>query len=194
MLCNPFRDTHLLNVIPGTRILQETFGILGWRFDDPKKRGRIWTVQDLYAPLVRKVGGIRAAVADQKGFISFCNQRDLELLLLLAQPGQWCVWLGAEYPGINDPDFFGVCTDPEEARDDLFERELNLRAQLPGVLPYGTQITRRIHLDYSCDVEELDMVTYDCNPETGYGPDTRLETIDSRWVRVERNPLQWERI
>lgn len=197
MLFNPYRDG--ITVIPGSRILSEGLGLIGAQFPDPKNPQRTWWVVNLFAPLKgRKLGGIRAKLVDQKGFVTFCNQRDLELLLGTACPGNLCPWTGEEYPEIDSPQFFGLCADPEDLEDDLFDRELQLRAlmasseEYPDIIPYGYQFTRRVHLSSGQDVEELDMMLYDCDPETGWGPDSRFDTLMTRWTQVGRDTLKWE--
>jgi hypothetical protein len=193
MLLNPFRRD--LQVVPGTRILGVELGLSGVELDDPHTYGRKWTITGVYTPIPsRRLGGIRVRLQDQKGFITFCNQRDLEVLLHIADPGDWCQWADEEYPGPADDAFYGFVTDWEDLADDLLEREYALRAQHPGVLPYGLEITRRVHMDGSHDVEELSTMLYDCDPETGYGPDMRLETISSRWTRVGRDKLSWKKL
>jgi hypothetical protein len=130
---------------------------------------------------------------DNKGFITFCNQRDLEILLGLGQPGELCYWTHQKYPEIGEDDWYGFCVDDEDLMDDLHERELRLRQQFPGILPDGLEIIRRIH-DDGADAEELYVLLWDMDRVTGFGPDTRLETVRARWARVERNPVQWKYI
>jgi hypothetical protein len=193
MLLNPYR--HNLAVVPGTRILSTELGLSGVAFDDPGTPGRRWTITGVYAPVSsRRLGGIRVKLEDQKNFITFCNQRDLEVLLGLAAPGDWCQWTDQEYPGPKDHEWYGFAADWEDLADDMLEREYSLRVQFPGVLPFGLEVTRRVHVDGSHDVEELSTMLYDCDPQTGMGPDMRLETIDTRWTRVGRDKILWKRI
>lgn len=193
MLLNPCGS---LPVLPGTRMLSEGFGVVGLCVDDPKTFRRKWTVTKLYAPIQgRALGGIRVRLADNKGFVSFCNQRDFELMMEIAAPGQWCPWTNEEYPGINDPEFYGPCMDEEDLLDDLYERELELRANFPHPwLASNTEITRRIHLDAKDDAEELQILLWDMDPYTGDYPDPRFETLQRRWSRVERRRLMWTRL
>lgn len=193
MLLNPYQVT--VQAIPGSRILQDDLGLLGAIIEDPREAGRSWTIVNVYAPVEgRRLGGIRVKLEDSRGFTTFCNQRDLELILGLAKPGNFCPWLNEEYPEIKSEEFFGLCADEEDLRDDLYDRELEIRAQEQGVLPYGLQLYRRIHLSRRNDHEELFMMMYDCDPETGLGPDPRLKTLPSRWNRIERNRLRWEAV
>lgn len=190
MLINPYLGN--LEPLPGSRILVDTCGVLGKRVVDPKDPSRPWYITGIYAPLqTRALGGVRVKLEDEKGFVTFCNQRDLELLLYMAKPGDLCPWTNKEYPRLDSREFYGLCCDDEDLRDDLLDREYAIRAQYPGVLPHGLELTRRVHLSHGRDVEELYLMFYDADPDTGYGPDPRLETVDYRWSRVERNKLNW---
>src|ERR1700689_4821822 len=133
MLLPPFIDKHLLEVFNGTRLLRNDFGLIGESIEDPFTPQRIWTIQGIYAPVPgRALGGVRAKLTDQHEFVTFCNQRDLEVLLGLGTPGRWCRWLGDEYIEPGDRAWCGFCTDAEDLRDDLYERELMLRHNHPG--------------------------------------------------------------
>lgn len=190
MLINP--NKVQLATIPGTRILQETFGLVGFQHIDPREPRRSWTLQCLYAPIRRRrLNGIRAKFVDTKGFFSFCDQRDLEVLLGIARPGAPCHWADMDYAEVGDPGWFGLCVDEEDLEDDLLERELRLREYYPAGIPTNMQLERRIHSDRT-DAQELHMLLGDIDHATGLGPDPRLETISKRWVRIERVPLQWE--
>lgn len=192
MLVNPTS----LSPVPGTNILNEMFGLAGVLIEDPRQRGRTWTVARLFSPVRgRALGGMRAKLVDDKDFVSFINQRDLELLLDIAQPGDWCPWTGTEYPGVNCPDegWFGICCDDVDLKDELHEYELLLRPQYGGIIPSGLERTRRLHLDYDVECEELLLFLWDKDPDTNYGPDGRLETLQRRWSRVERRRTSWLR-
>lgn len=192
MLINPYQVR--LPTYPGTRLLQETFGLTGYQVLDDKDPERTWVLQALYEPLPeRMVGGIRAKLYDQKGFVTFCNQRDLEVLLGIASPGTRCRWLGKDYAAPGDRNWFGLCTDSDDLVDDLFERELWLRQTQP-LLPSNLELTRRVHMDEGYDVEELDLLLWDADPDTGYGPDPRFETIERRWRRVSRDRVVWRHL
>jgi hypothetical protein len=190
MLLNPCKTK--ISTIEGTRVLEDGFGLIGFQYVEPKNPQRIWTLQHLLAPLPRRaLRGIRAKFTDEKGFVSFCNQRDLEVLLGLGKPGDFCHWFNGFYPEVGDRNWFGLCADQEDLADDLQERELRLREQYPEVLPSDLEIVRRIH-DGTKDTEELIVLLWDMDPETGYSPDARLETIEKRWAKVERTPVNWE--
>ena len=195
MLINPHGQ---LPILPGTHLLTESFSLVGTVFEDPKQDGRTWSIERLFAPLRgRALGGIRARVVDNKGFMSFVNQRDLELLLDLAKPGDWCHWDRSVYPGLNDEEdgWFGICCDEYDRRDQLQEYELFLRSYYSDQytqLPAGFEYTRRIHKDYGKTVEELLLFLWDLDPSTGLGPDGRLETIERRWSSVEERSVIWE--
>ncbi len=193
MLLHPFQDK--IHTFPGTRILQDTLGIVGVQFYDLYEPDRVWTIQSLYAPVIKRaLGGIRARVMDQKGFVSFVNQRDLEVILGLARPGTYCAWTQEDYPEPGDPLWFGLCVDGDDLADDLHERELFLRAYAANAtLAAGQELLRRVHREQGSDEEELLTLRWDADPETGVSPDGRLETLDRRWVRIERRKLLWQR-
>lgn len=166
-------------------------GVVGFQYRDPTTPNRNWVVQHLLAPIKgRRLGGIRAKMCDEKGFVTFCNQRDLEVIIGLAKPGDYCLWMEEHYPGVSDPEWYGLCLDDEDLLDDLHERELRIRQQHPGVLPNYMEIYRRIHSD-GADAEELFTLIGDCDFTTGYGPDYRLDTVSNRWTRVERASVRW---
>jgi hypothetical protein len=197
MLLNPNQSSELLHVIPGTRVLQNQLGLLNAVVDDPKQSGRYWRVCAVYAPIPgRAIGGIRVKLMDQKGFISFCNQRDFELLIDLAKPNGWCPWLDALYPGVNDEEegWVGLCMDPVDMLDDLYERELLLRAQQPSGILQPQEVLRRLHTSPTADVEQLDLLLWDADPHTGMGPDVRMETVEYRWRCSEKRKVQWSRL
>jgi len=153
-------------------------------------------VQGVFAPLEgRALGGVRTKLVDQKGFVAFCNQRDMEVLIGMALPGTYCSWAEEAYVGPEDEEWFGLCCDEEDLLDDLYEREMMLRAQVPGgVLTTELDIARRVHLTKNDDHEELFVLLGDYEPETGMFPDRRFETLERRWIRSERRRVRWARI
>lgn len=186
MLLNPHTQKDLLETIQGTRLLLETLGLIGHQVFDPAAPLHIWTIQGLYAPIRgRALGGIRAKAIDQKGFVAFCNQRDLEILLDLASPGHYCHWLGDEYPDYGDPKWFGMCADEDDLLDDLYDCELEVRAQYDNVVPHNMSFTRRVHESPKNDFEEGLMCIWDAQAN---GVDHRFETIERRWASYERTP------
>ena len=187
---------------PGTRQLESTLGIQGIRITDLHNSERVWEVGASYLPLYgRRLGGIRARLTDQKGFITFCNQRDLEVLLGSGRPGDWCRWAGETYPSLGDERWVGLCCDEADMQDILYESECLLRSYAPyspWLLPPGIpvppiDVELRIHVEPGYDVEETHVMHTDHDPETGFGPDTRLETMHQRWARSERRRIQWNR-
>ncbi len=195
MIVNAYVEKSRVATYEGTRLLCDGLGVVGAEVYDPVEPLRGWTIQSLYAPLQgRALGGIRAKVQDRKGFISFINQRDLEVSLGLARPGDWCKWSNSLYVDPEDNDWFGICADEEDLLDDLYERELLCRGQYAGGLLYPPiEIERRIHVDVRSDFEELYMLLWDMDPETCLGPDRRLSTIERRWSRVNKERIVWER-
>ena len=196
MILNPYTERHLLEAYQGTRLLKETFGLVGARILDPdQSEPRLWTLQALYAPLPgRALGGLRARLIDQKGFATFLNQRDLEVLLGMVEPGSWCAWAREDYAEPGDPGWYGFSFDDDDSEDDLHDREMGLRMQsLTGIL-MNEGLTRRVHLGANSDLEESFMLLWDTDPETGLTPDTRLETIERRWKRFEKTRCTWSRL
>lgn len=183
-------DPQHVKPYPGTRMLPTDFGLTGLQLEDPRGSSRkTWTVQAVYAPVPgRALSGVRAKLLDEEGFISFINQRDLELLLELASPGDWCPWLGDWYPGVNDEveGWYGICCDDQDLLDDLYERECCIRAQLGGTVPEGVELKRSVHRDSESRQEELWVFLWDKDPDTGYGPDVRMDTLQKRWSLVEK--------
>jgi hypothetical protein len=198
MLLNPARERPA--VIPGTRILESTLGIIGGRVSDPSNPLRVWEVQSIFSPIPgRALGGVRIKVEDQKGFVSFCNQRDFEVLLGMGIPGRLCPWLDRAYVSWEDSEWCGFCCDEEDLRDDLYDRELGLRGWLEEmhnqqfIMP-GYDIDRKVHLDKNIDVAELFVLIADLDPETGTHADRRFHTVERRWMRAERTPVRWEKM
>ena len=195
MLLNP--ATHNPAVIPGTRMLEDPLGLSGTTVTDPLEPWRMWSVQWLLAPIPgRRLAGVRGKLVDTKGFITFCNQRDLEVLLGHARPGDWCQWAAQRYVGPEDQQWYGLCCDDEDLKDDLFEHECRVRQAYAGwpYLPTGLEYTRRVHLDVNNDAEELHTLLWDMDPDTRQYPDPSLHNVARRWSRVERNRIIWERV
>lgn len=194
MIINPYRDRSTLKAIAGTRKLDQDFGLIGTIIRDPFNSKRRWTVEALYTPVTdRALGGIRAKLVDDKEFFTFVNQMDLEVLLQVARPGEMCKWSGKKYAAPGDHNFFGFCVDDDDLVDDLYDRELMLRAMSPtGILGNNCEVFRRIHLEEKIDVEEFQILLWDMDTETGIFPDPRIETIEKRWARVQRLRTPWE--
>ena len=184
MLTNPF--TNPIPLVEGTRMLAQFIGVEGRALQDPKEPWRWWTIQRFFGPIPgRRLSGIRAKLEDTRGFVTFCNQRDLEVLLGLGIPGQRCPWLKEDYLEPSDPDWYGMCADSEDLQDDLQERELFIRNSQPNpatCLQPWIQLTRLVHLDEGNDVSEL----YTLIQDDGYN----LTTINRRWTRIERQKAE----
>lgn len=195
MLFHPFLHKQALRTIPGTRMLEETFGLVGTPLVDPLEPWRgPWVVDSLLAPIEgRMIGGVRAKVRDSKGFVSFVNQRDLEVLLGIGVPGTWCEWLDAPYQSPDSKKWFGLCADREDLLDDMFERELLFRANYPSPLQ-NLDFKRRVHMEAGVDSEQTYVLLWDADPETGISPDDRIETVERRWSRIEYKGVRWQRL
>ena len=198
MLLNAYLEPQRAKPYIGTRILTDSLNLnlRGVEVREPEKPERRWLIQTLFAPVPgRALGGIRAKLVDDKGFITFCNQRDLEVLLGDERIGAWCRWTGQYYVSPDDPEWFGLCADDDDLLDDLQERELILRSSIPGgVLVPPLEIVRRVHTDLTHDYEELRVFTQESyDQSTGFFPDSRLETVVNRWVRSHRDRIPWDR-
>lgn len=203
MLLNPFRDPPDRYRIEHSRMLGDGFvlnSLAGVVLPDRKNPSRAWTLCCFYMPLTDRKGlqGVRAKLVDQKGFTTFCNQRDLELMLGYVKPGMWCTWTDSPYPEFDSPDFYGFCMDFEDGIDDLHGWEMLKRQEYWArgyqVIPETFDVTRRLHLDTNVDVEQLDQFLYDYNPDTGMSPDYDVLRLSQRWRRVERNSVIWARL
>jgi hypothetical protein len=180
-----------LPTVPGTRILQETFGLVGLRVVDPTNPLRLWTVHSLYAPIIkRRLGGIRVKLVDDKRFVTFCNQRDFEVLIDLAKPGTWCQWAAQDYPKPGDDEWFGFCMDDVDLADDLYERELMLVAEHPQGIDYTANISRRIHTDARQDFEDY---WIPANSGTGANGLDSLVLL-YRWIRISKDRIDWRKV
>jgi hypothetical protein len=191
-LLNPLR--HDAYIIEGTPFMCDprTTPYVGTRlhYDDPERE---WTIQQFLLPSKRRaIGGIRARVEDQKGFSTFCNQRDLEVLIGLGAPGKTCPWLRRPYVDPTSPDWVGFYADEEDLWDDLYERELLLRCDYPQGIPEGTTVSRLIHTEAGNDFEETVLLVRDWDRASGLYPDPRHSSVQNRWVRVERMRVTWE--
>ncbi len=194
MIVNPYTQEgrSLIRPLGDTNLLEHTFGLVGKRITDLHNRFREWEVNALYAPVRgRSVGGIRAKLVDQKGFITFCNQRDLEVLLDIASPGAWCQWLGSDYAEPFTTEWIGFCADEDDLVDDLYDREVEARALYcphNTPLPDSLNFNRRVHNGLHDDFEEEVLFLGDTYYESSAQLDSRFETVVNRWRSVERTP------
>jgi len=190
MITNPYTDK--LPVFPGTRILATDFGLVGIELVDQCDVRRVWTVTSVYAPIPERcLGGVRIKLIDQKNFMTFCNQRDFEVMIGVGEPGEFCRWTGKEYPHPHDDNWIGFCTDLVDLQDDMYERELALR-DLNMVLPDTCDIVQRVHPSMTRDYEEFWIRKPDVN--AGIWVDTQIETIYDRWSCVSRDWFDWSRV
>ena len=191
VLINPILERDTLRAVGDSRMLEDGLGILGISFKDPYNPARIWTVQGLYLPIDgMAIGGVRAKVNDQFGYFSFVNQRDLEVLIEEAEPGNYCRWMGSDYVGPQDRRWIGLGVDEVDLEDDLYERELILRRDsATGILDPNTEIHRRYHS--GGDYLDTCILMWDVDVDTGESPDTKFHTLMRRWRRIGRERLRW---
>ena len=181
--------------VPGTRRLADNFGLVGYQVVDPLEPTRPWWITSFYSPLTsRAVQGIRARLQDQYGFVTFCNQRDLETLLGIGEPATWCKWLGRNYQHRSSDNWAGLTCDYEDLRDDLYERELEWRHHYAqhghNHLSGNPTIERRVHEDVNKDFEEYWVFIQDRKKDSGESPDLRFSSLLARWSRSHKNPLR----
>jgi len=193
MLLNPTKQRQLLQAFDGTRLMMEGFGVIGETLQDPREPKRSWTIQNLFQPLPRCLGGIRARCVDQKGFVSFIDQMSLEVLLGIGTPGDDCVWADRNYPSTADRDWFGFCADYDDLLDDLHLRELLLRNDQP-ILRAGIELAIPVHLDCDNDAIDTYVLLWDGDRTTGQSPDPRQSTVQCRWAHADREKIRWPRI
>ena len=189
MLINPY--SAVLRTYPGTRVLEDMFGLDGLTYIPKKQPERTWNLKHLLAPIPnRHLGGVRAKFEDDKGFITVCNQRDLEVIIGIGTPGTACLWSDEDYAPEGGYCWYGLCMDEFDLDDDLFEREILERQHFEHALPVGLELRRLLH-DGGRDYYELLTLRSDTDNE-GMSPDPRLETVSNRWSRIEKVPLRWD--
>jgi len=188
LLVNPYQTP--LPTVEDSRVIVEE-GVLNdfvgaeVQVGNPNRR---WFIQHFLLPITtRRLGGIRAKVEDQKGFVSFINQRDLEVLLGIELPGEACYWWGSGcYAAPGDDDWVGLAADEDDLLDDLYEWELHIRSDLQQQgyygIPEGVSFTRYLH-DSGTDYEETWVFLWD----TG----TDFKNLTTRWSRAERKAIIW---
>lgn len=191
MIINPYREP--LQTYPDSNLLVDDFGLTNVEIDDTVDTSRVWTIQGVYRPHPGRVlGGLCIRLTDPDGFVSFINQRDLEVLLGLVEVGAQCRWSGRPYPGPGSDDWYGVCCDEYDLQDDLYARELELRFEFKDqqfCMPQGMECERRVHLERGKDVFERFWLMGDVGPD-GISPDMHRSRVAMRWVRIERTSLE----
>lgn len=191
-----FDQPSKMQVTPGTRRLQD-MSLYGRPVQDPHRQGVVWYITYLYQPLMsRAIQGVRARLVTQPAggpsYITFCNQRDLEVLLGVARPGDYCRWLGRNYQAPSSDSWYGLSADVEDLRDDLFEYELHLRHHLQsqgyGHIPDNAQIhyTRYVVEDKDQYSEQEWLFLRDRDPNTGATPDLSFSGLMRRWTLHRR--------
>lgn len=207
MLVHP-RDPRLAQVYAPTRVLTNDFGLVGRQIADPALGGcRLWTIVRVLAPIAQRwVGGLRAELQDESGVKAWLVQRDLEVLLGLAAPGDPSPF-GGEYVGPEHADWFGLCFDTDDLDDDLLHREIALReALLPvtggridGLLKSWSggepaTITRLLHLGGTAVRRETWYCHHDWEWQDENIPSFSVRDIESRWVRACSETTKWPQL
>lgn len=191
-------SSTLLTPLTPTRRLREDLDVVGQEFTDPTNSRRCWTVDGLYAPIqARALGGVRLRVKDQKGFVSYINQRDAEVLLNYASAGELCGWLGSQrYLSPSDINFWGLCIDPFDMEDEIVSIEAMIRydkfrARASPIIPTGYRISVPLHLGKGEDVLRMLSFTGDMDPGTMLSPDLSLERAARRWQILDTRKVDW---
>lgn len=183
MIVHPYNTT--LAVFPKTRLLKETFGLVGATIVEPAK-GAKWTIHGFYAPIpARALGGIRARVLLNNGMVSFVNQRDLEVLLGDERPGAQCRWATGAYAHPEEKDWCGFCVDADDGYDDLLERELFIRGMNQGLIPDSATIQRTLYSAPDQQIRQNFMAKAN-RPNT-----CDISGLDERWLRLYATPTSY---
>lgn len=190
-------NTYPFRKVGHSRLLTDHLGVVDMTLRDPITPNRTWTVQGVYLPVKREMGGIRLRLTDSKNFVTYLNQRDAEVLLDFATFGSVCSWSSTRYLSPSDASFWGLCMSPEEQRDELYAQEVLLRMALQRkgqdpILANNTEIDVRMHIAPRQDVRKVFRFLGDFNPETRDSPDVTFERIDRRWVEVGTYNCSWE--
>lgn len=189
MIINPYAEK--LERLGTSRRLVQDFDLMGCTLYSSSDNGgaRAWFITGFYAPTHKP--GIRAKVMDEKGFISFITQPELEVMLNVpgARAGKKVPYANFEYPSIDECEF---AVDDNDLQDDLYDREMQIRALYPGILiPQGFNMMRR-YTNQAVDKEEHLQMGWDGDLSTGMYPDTRLSTVGDRWRRVQIERTYWQ--
>jgi len=186
MIVHPTRDRHLMGIIPGSRILKETFNLIGHEIVDRQTPGGKWLISGVYAPIAgRKPQGIRVKVTNpMTQAVTFVEQLYLEVALSIAEPGSYCLWSQSAYPAPGSSSFHALVCDDDDLEDDLYDRELIYR-DLPDPLPEGSTIERTYQSEPGAVFHEILTLV---NGPANRGPNSLgIQNIDARWKRVERS-------
>lgn len=153
-------------------------------FPDPRNPDRIWVVTGAFWKIqVSQIPGLRIEIRDQKDFISLINQRDAEVLLGLARPGEVSSWLGERYIAPLMPGWVGPGVDAEGFKDLLYdmecaERHSALRRTGSASLRSGMVATLRVHVSNQ-DV----LCSFELNENILSSERLGFQDIDKRWRR-----------
>lgn len=184
LIRNPHRH---MPVLANSYQLIDELGLPGQQlFDD--ETSRIWTVIAVYAP--RSVtGGVRIKLNDNRGFVSFLEQEDYEVIFDMVQPGDICPWSGRKYAGPGDRDWNGLYADDFDLKDDLYDRHQEFVRIYNGYVPTDALIQRCVHSENRDFLESWGYLP----SLAGHIPIT-ADNVDTAWVRVESMNVKWEEI
>lgn len=192
MIINPCMDERATNVIVGSRMLADPLGLIGVTVMDPPYPRHTWMVTAVFAPIEgRRLGGIRVRVRDTRRDVAgFINQRDLEVMLGLADPGHGCLWMGRSeyYADPSTPAWMGVCMDVSDMQDDMHLREWTIRNDLhrtegSDIMPVGLETRRRLWLGAG-DVRDQVIYVYQDRLDEYGEPNRDWDRVEERWRHV----------
>lgn len=167
-------------------------------FPDPRNPSRIWVVTGAFWKIpTTLIPGLRIELRDQKDFLTLINQRDAEVLLGLARPGEVSSWLGERYVAPLMGGWVGPGVDAEGMKDLLYDMECRerysaLRRTGSAQLRAGTCLPLKVHhgqQDVVCSYELMENLLnheslnfYDIEKRWKRQPAPRTQLVD--WVRV----------
>ena len=170
-------SVDVLKTLGASRRVDSMMEVLDMQFQCPSNVKRTWTVKGVYAPVPNyRIGGVRLLVEDQKKVKSVVNQRDAELLLGLAKPGD-PTWVGLT---VTADDLQDIIMDQEAwARYSSYSRGTGLSIEAGrtfGLYLYDGDVTTR----------QMWRFVGDSNPI-----DFSLEGMSQRWTRDKAERQVW---
>ena len=194
-IVSPELAVSRLRVSDSSMILFLKHDCIGKSVRDPDNKSRLWTVRDAFAPEEDVAAGnslgVRFRCIDARGFVTFINQRDLEVLLGYGKPGERIPWSDNRYyvSVFSEAHWVGFQVQKWDSLNDLHLRETAIRIDRGygnAPIPMGATITRLIHMRDGQDLEVKFTCVGNADRHSGYGPDTQFGSVEYRWNCVEK--------